>query len=422
MSEQADVNRSNRADYLYSIMDSLCLTFEQIGQGLGEDEDVEPVDGKRTKQLIDLPPELILSIANSLPPASTACLALCNHRFSRILGPSAWASLQLQHHGHHRISFLSLLEKDLPQYFACRRCKRLHKNSRVQWPMSGKKHQDLPCVGVFRLFGPPRTTMFRPSRTTMYFINYAHVQLAMKRHYYGVSHGLPIACFLHTELKEYEARGTVELFSVDARIVSNELLMRSQQWILVPQNRSGEFMTKSLLHSLCAHIRTGIWRDDKLLNIIRPRLQQLEARGICYTKTEQCQECHMDFVLDGLDFGDSGVALFVTRWVNLGAGRDMADPKWIHHHCHPKRGGVHTTHLLGSIRADFEGQGGNSVEEFTADNILKLFSRREQRLFTRGSDGIVWKLVEGRPRSRWHLVPPESAEEASGSKVSSRPC
>ena len=413
MSEQADVIGSNRIDR-HSIMDSLCLAFKRIRPGHGEDDNVQPIDATRTKQLIDLPPELILLISDSLPAASTACLALCSHRFSRILGSSAWTSLQLQHQGH-RMSFFYLLERDLPEYFACRRCKRLHQNNKVQWPMSGKRLQDVPCVGVFRLFGPPRTTMFRPSRTTMYLINYAHVQLVMKRHYYGPSHGLSIKCFLHTELKEYDARGTVELFSVDARIVSNELLMRSQQWILVSQHRSGEFVTRTLLHSICTHIRTGIWRDDRLLNVIRPRLNQLKAQGRCYTETEQCTKCHMDFVLDALDFGDGGVALFVTRWVNLGAGLDMADPKWIHHHWKVRRGDMHYRHHLGSIQAGFESQAGKSLKELTAVNSLKLFSRREQKLYTHGSDGIVWKLIEGGSRRRWHLIPPNSVEVPSWS-------
>ncbi len=50
----------------------------------------------------------------------------------------------------------------------------------------------------------------------------------MNRHYLGPSYGFPLEAFQSTEAVESDYFGNIVLLSVDAQIVSNELLMRSQ--------------------------------------------------------------------------------------------------------------------------------------------------------------------------------------------------
>ena len=100
----------------------------------------------------------------------------------------------------------------------------------------------------------------------------------------------------------------------------------------------------------------------------------------------------MDYTMDAVHFRERGFALLVTRWISLGAGFIPTDVKWQSHLCDrlPK-GFVNHPHPPGSIRASFEDQAESSVEKITAENELKLFSKRQRKLLTRGPDGLVWK-------------------------------
>lgn len=79
------------------------------------------------RKLIKLPPELLHMITEHLSPNDTASLILCNHALLRTLGTRHWSSL---HPGKgnekYRELFLTALTRDLPRYFFCHHCSRLH--------------------------------------------------------------------------------------------------------------------------------------------------------------------------------------------------------------------------------------------------------------------------------------------------------
>lgn len=182
--------------------------------------------------------------------------------------------------------------------------------------------------------------------------------------------------------------------------------MRSQTWILLPWSRRDEFMNElaedSLSFGICVHTRLGPLEIEVLSDLVRSRLDQLEAREMCRPQTLQCPYCWMDYVLDAIDLGERGFAVLITRWVNLGAGLDPADAKWQSHITVRMARGVHHPHTQGDIRTAFEGQAELPVEELTAINKPKLFSRRQNRRVCRGSDGLVWKWDRGK---QWYLAP-----------------
>lgn len=259
-----------------------------------------------------------------------------------------------------------------------------HLGPRCTWQSSGYRHLFL-------------------SRYQIYF---PHIQLAIKQHYCGTDIGFPLEAFQHLEVEHDQTQQKITLLSVDAQIVSNELLMRSQAWILLPWSRRDEFIDElaenSLSFDICVHTRLGPLKKNLVSDLVRSRLDQLEAREKCRTQTLQCPYCWMDYVLDAIDLGERGFAVLVTKWVNLGAGLDSADAKWQSHITVRMARDVHHPHAQGDIRTAFEGQAELSVEELTADNKLKLFLRRQTRLICRGSDGLVWKWDQGK---RWYLAP-----------------
>jgi hypothetical protein len=142
-------------------------------------QSVEPMPTLRrpasSSQLLRLPPELIILLADNLPMPSGACLALCRRRLARILGPRFWRSLQSEA-PDVRLAFLSTLAKDLPQRFLCQDCIYLHRHSSIEWSRAISQRSHLRCVWY-----PSPLHLLFPSLFHIYF---PHVQLAMKQHYY----------------------------------------------------------------------------------------------------------------------------------------------------------------------------------------------------------------------------------------------
>lgn len=350
-------------------------------------------------QLLCLPPELIVLIASMLPTPSAACLTLCSRRLNHILGPGFWRCLQSEP-PDVRLAFLSSLAKDLPQHFVCKECACLHQMSAIKWPRLITHHSGPRCIWHWE------SSDYRHLFWSQYRIYFPHIQLAMKQHQYGTDIGFPLESFQHLEVEHDQTQQKITLSFVDARIVSNELLMRSQTWILLPWSQRDVFIDElakdCLSNDICVHTRLGPLDRNLVSDLVRSRLDQIEAREKCQTETLKCPYCWMDYVLDAIDFGERGFAVLTTRWINLGAGLISADAKWQSHINISMARGVHHPHDVGDIRTSFEGQAELSVEELTANNELKLFSKRQKRLVCRGSDGLVWKWDLGQ---WWYLAP-----------------
>lgn len=227
----------------------------------------------------------------------------------------------------------------------------------------------------------------------------------MKQHFAGTDIGFPLEAFQYLEVEHNQEEQKITLLSVDAQIVSHELLMRSQTWKLLPWSRRDEFIgelaKRGISHDICMHTRLGPLKRNLVSDMVESRIDELEAREKGRSQTLHCPYCWMDYTLDVVDFGERGFAVLVTRWINLGSGLDPADAKWRSHMTVPMDRGVHHLHNPGDIRTGFEAQAEVSVEELSADNQVKLFSWRENRLVHQGSDGLVWKWNRG---ERWYLA------------------
>ena len=382
--------RYPRMIWLRNVFESL-MPVTPIGAG------AEPEEKSTASQLLRLPPEMILLVASMLPTPSAACLALCSRRLKQILGPGFWRSLRSEI-PDVLLAFLSSLAKDLPQHYVCQECVCLHRMSEIKWPRLITRYLGPRCTW--------RNPGYRHLFLSRYQICFLHIQLAIKQHYCGTDIGFPLEAFQHLEVEHDQTRQKITLLSVDAQIISNEFLMRSQTWILLPWSRRDEFINElsesSFSYDICVHTRRGSLKKTLVTDLVRSSIDQLEAREKCRTQTLKCPYCWMDYMLDAIDFGERGFAVLATRWINLGAGLDSADAKWRSHITVRMARDVHIPHPLGSIRTSFEDQAEVSVEELTADNELKLFSRRQNRLVCRGSDGLVWKWNQGK---WWYLAP-----------------
>ncbi|RDL30782.1 uncharacterized protein BP5553_10127 [Venustampulla echinocandica] len=335
-----------------------------------------PTSPVSVKTLLDLPPELILQIIEFLPTISIASFALCNKRSAAQLGSRAW-NLLSNLESDDRIHFLTILSRDLPRHHACHGSFRLHLSSSIPQPanLNAPPEPD-SCIPAYA-----RNSHFIDDgfvRIPLYFspykLRFHHVQLALKQHHYGFGHGIPLSDLSHNDITL--TRRSVCLFSVDARIASNELVMRSQEWVLLSQRPVEHFLSESQGYGVCRHMTTrneGTDLDGRLTTLIRCQLGHGAADDDCACMgLHRCFSCPMEYQIDVVDFKERGTAICATKWLNLGAGLTTRDSNWRGHNLLP-RGYVPHNLPLGSIRSSYESQEGAPIDELTAENKKRLF-------------------------------------------------
>ena len=94
---------------------------------------------------------------------------------------------------------------------------------------------------------------------------------------------------------------------------------------------------------------------------------------------------------------DDVTIIYATRWLNLGTGISPEDPTWLSHNKKDKYSSEEPRYRGKSIREQFEGANGTSLEAFTKENERKLLSSTcsEEKLgkfVLHIPEGYVWQL------------------------------
>jgi len=354
-----------------------------------------------TRTLLGLPPEVILLIVDCLPTTSAAILALCSKQFKFLLESETW-SLLATLNSEDRVQFLTTLSRDLPRHYVCHGCIRLHLSSAVALPSDfyAKDSPDscIPASMARDKSWSKNGTFNISSYLSGYRLRFPHVQLAMKRHHHGLEHGISLSDLSCTDCVLEDGR--CFLFTVEARIVSNSLVMRSQEWV-VSKNpiRKGDHYW-DLWYSVCQHlsvIKRQIKGGDRLEKLLECRLGHTPEDKDCECMAlQQCPYCPLDYKIELFDMGELGNAVCSTKWTNLGSGLSTSDEKWYAHDFLSFERNAYVPHNLpsGGIFSGFESQPGMSVEDLTVENTKRLLSSlnivgKEMVRF----HGCGWKLV-----------------------------
>lgn len=311
---------------------------------------VHPLDAapdRHTVTFADLPPEMIHYIRSFLPAPSAAALALCNRKISSVLGTQYWKALGSWREGggrkpaeilcmaramveepleNARSDFLTLLERDLPDYIFCRRCALLH------LPIFELDSQDdcnrfcaVADICSLTLIGlPPQ-------------IRFSLLQWTMKRHRMGFNCCKELNYFFFEE-RSYQRhsgrRDCGRYYIKEARIRNRKVLVRAQDWFLLPASHIGPLSDLAII-GICSHL----WHREEgglLTLMIDCKLSHWRSKSPCSAcdGLRQCHYCYTEFQLDVKDFGKRGVALVITTWLDLGECRTPLDPKWGLRICH----------------------------------------------------------------------------------------
>ena len=369
--------------------------------------------------LITLPPELVQIIASHLSLPDKCCLLLCNHYIFAAIGKGVLSDLQpgTNEEEGDRERFVTRLTRDLPSQFFCHNCSRIHSQDRVGPPGPAMQPQHrLPCPAS------PRETILRYMliahpypRLNRYLLTFSHVQLAMKRHRHGPKHGVSTdsLTFVSVHILDNDPNGKrmTTLLSVEARIISHpeSFGLRIQTWALLKSTKIDELLSASRFVMICDHI----------LGSDISRLIEAEI-GPYKTKIEtsvtidllRCRQCGTEYQIQLRMLGEEGLALVITKWLDLGLGLTPNDIKWRYLRAEYRKEAI--SELPENIRRRFESVSALSQDALSSRNASYLLEDRFMKVMDWWEDwswilqaGERLPFVESAKRwLRWVLMSP----------------
>ncbi|CAG8252787.1 unnamed protein product [Penicillium olsonii] len=311
----------------------------------------------RKAALTKLPLELLWLISAHLTPADFACLALGNRHLLNSFSTDAFSKFSSVRTGtptdYERIELLSRISRDIPQYYPCFICLRLHLWRKIQLPSlysPSINHNISPrdldnCHLIFEL---PLASYPSYTHYGFYFV---HLQLAMRRFYHGPEFGIPVESLLYTEvganilepnslliqrdvnnLSGNPQRGVMlTLFSAETRICSTPpgLCMRTQDIAVVARKNAAWIWAGRgyAIMRVCKHINT---LNSDFYDILNSQIKRYCSTTDSKAHADQgkCDECNTSWQLEIRTLDESRTSLTLTRWMDLGPGLSTEDVEW----------------------------------------------------------------------------------------------
>lgn len=321
---------------------------------------IQPYRDPGEPMIASLSAELWDQIAYHLTPTDAANLAFSSKTLWKRLGRAPWITLDDPENHEHKIRFLVGMDRFLPDHLLCFPCAKYHLRTK-------KGQETLKATRILNpLFNCPNATnvAYAPSRarlTTGHHLPFPFVQLAMRAHRFGPQYGIS-ADTLSRRYKDRESewmhqtryyvhKGRLLLRVVSRTFAPPDLPISGQRYLLYSREDYFPYF------SVCAH-----WRDGELMNICKCALehvvkpketfkQQLHKgpaikrslRNPNFFVTQcskcrpmrRCPQCPTEYLIE-LKLAEDRTdpenqfkqAIIVTRWSDLGDGRNPAEGQW----------------------------------------------------------------------------------------------
>jgi hypothetical protein len=260
-------------------------------------------------------------------------------------------------------NFLRLYDRDRPDSLYCHYCRKIHTP------------------------GEPDPGRSRPCSSITVAICFNKYQYTMKLHRLGLDTTTQLSKLSKTEitrpLLSLDGSKYTRQISTLARIRYNKLLLRSQDWTIIPSNPKpklpsgwyvqfcphwGFFQLNSRERCMC-YDHTGDQQRscscDEIERLICCKLSQSSCS--CCSDVIRCKECPTEFQLDSRKIGEDQWALVFTVWKDAGRCEDPFDPNcnWDRHRCKRNQGP--------GQKANYKGQSIKNVfERYEFDDGLNL--------------------------------------------------
>ncbi|RAK75713.1 uncharacterized protein BO72DRAFT_157978 [Aspergillus fijiensis CBS 313.89] len=307
---------------------------------------------KRLSGLELLPLELLLHITRFLAITDIVCLGLCSRTLYGFV--TGLCDLNpVQRNKSIAISALSRLVRDLPRMFCCHYCARLHPITDVRPPAVDQiiftKCPDLGAPYLYRGDGPLPSLwwFFRVhGLPSGYRFQHCHLVAVLQNHTFGGCLGIDSESLAYTEVVDDPADpARTTLLSVEGRVyvpagagpTPPSLVLQIQQWVLfddddvVFSDRDNDVSLSVFQHRFICEAQeldTAVVMDA-IRSVVQQRgFSSLDEQPSAATECMRCPICEVEFQIALEDCGKDGKAVIITKWLDLGAGMDLEDPKW----------------------------------------------------------------------------------------------
>ncbi|KAF2810876.1 uncharacterized protein BDZ99DRAFT_561430 [Mytilinidion resinicola] len=322
---------------------------------------------QRERMIASLPPDLWKHILSHLDLVSAAALTIASKTLFLKLGTSSLATLNAPQNRPSRLRFLQYLDPTLPLHLLCFPCATYHLRLN---PGQERLTADYTSTPLFLCPKVHSSVLPRTRLTHARALPLAFVQLVLRAHCYGPTYGIPTA----TLSRRWNCPHSNWRHATRYMVHRDHLLMRVvSQCIAEPKlTPTGERM---LLYSreeyepyfsVCAH-----WRDGVLMDVCKCALSHIPERpkagvrevlasgpkgtaaaalrgmqggagqgmmvrgcGVC-GPMRRCKDCASEYLVEVKmveDERDKVVrfkhAITVTRWADLGDGREVEGGEW----------------------------------------------------------------------------------------------
>ncbi len=287
-------------------------------------------------RLESLPPELLMSVTDLLRPSDIVCLSLCSHYLFNSID-THW----LLGNKAINVAALTQIAGGLPDQYCCHYCAKLHKTVLVfppgSWITGGDWCRGSLANGFREETFEPLGHLFEAHcAPTRYNFRLNHLLIAMKHYYRGTTTRVTVPSLCYTEVLNWRHdRFVTTLLSVDAYPCildrgHRTLILQIQQWVVYRGNREaigqlGITVDVGRL-AICAH--KFLSSNDVRQYMVHTLNRKGWRRDPTPRGLRCCPTCWVDFTIELRQLETNTKAIVVTKWVDLGAGLELNDPKW----------------------------------------------------------------------------------------------
>ncbi|KAM0162719.1 hypothetical protein ACHAQE_003575 [Botrytis cinerea] len=289
------------------------------------------------KNIYDLSVDVLVFMADSLPPDTAALLSISCKILWRTLGQKYVKALktpyrviyppvscmyrfnvEIRLYRNYRYNFLLLLARDLPDHITCYPCIKLHSMESLFF----RGLHDTPCTShidnVLHLMN--------------HSVSFYSLQIAMKRFRQSrISESVLLEESGITFLSEASQLIETSYQTIQLTHSSNSVIIRNQRIVFLPARHQYPISEHSIAdvprerswsHPICPHRE---WLCSYELHTRRLRVSDIPFTHAIF---ESCKDCMTDCHVEIQDHGEEGDALLFTSWTDLGSGESARDFNW----------------------------------------------------------------------------------------------
>lgn len=188
------------------------------------------------------------------------------------------------------------------------------------------------------------------------------------------------------------------LVSIEARICpeSSSLCMRIQNVVSVGRPNAAQLSSGTRFLEICGRISARPEYDPKLLNLVKYHVDAYLSGSVSNSGLERCRTCGTDYKIEVKEYGDDGLALVITKWIDLGSGI-TPDSRWDTDFLCYRDTDLGAPELLGDARRRFEkAPAGESEEELLCRNFSNLSGEKYKAAMDQLNDSTWFLQAESR--------------------------